>query len=109
MRFLRRLTLSTARDVGIDVLFLLALTATALAGFGATYTGKGYFWVGMLGAVLAVLTTVVVGVVLRWPLVVSVLVTLAWFSASAARTRRPPGRAAPTCSCTSCSTAGRTC
>jgi transglutaminase-like putative cysteine protease len=79
MRFLRRLTLSTARDVGIDVLFLLALTATALAGFGATYTGKGYFWVGMLGAVLAVLTTVVVGVVLRWPLVVSVLVTLVWF------------------------------
>ena len=79
MRFFRRLTLSQARTVGIDAVFVLALTGTALAGLGSTFTGGAYLVVGMVGALLAVLTTVVVAVMLRWPSVVAVLLTACWF------------------------------
>ncbi len=79
MRFLRRLTMSQARQVGIDTAFLFALVATALAGLAATYTGIAFWWVGMAGALLAVLTTIVVAVVLRWPSVVAALGVLGWF------------------------------
>jgi len=79
MRFLRRLALARSRTVGIDVLFVLALTFTALAGLGSTYTGGSYLVVGMLGALLAVLATVVVAVMLRWPSVVAVLVAAAFY------------------------------
>ncbi len=81
MRFLRRLTLSQARLVGIDAAFLLTLVATALAGLGSTYTGQEFWWVGMAGAVLAVLTTGVVAVMLRWPTAVAALGVIAWFFA----------------------------
>ncbi len=79
MRYFRRLTLGQARTVGIDAAFVLALTCTALAGLGSTFTGGSYLVVGMVGALLAVLTTVVVAVMLRWPSVVAVLVTAFWF------------------------------
>jgi hypothetical protein len=79
MRFLRRLTLSQARNVGLDAVFVLALTGLALAGLGATYTESEFWWVGMLGALLAVLTTVVVSVALRWPSVVAAPVVVVWF------------------------------
>jgi Transglutaminase-like superfamily len=71
MRFIRRLTLGQARLVGTDAVFLLALVATALVGLGSTYTGSAFWWVGMAGALLAVLTTVVVAVMLRWPTAVA--------------------------------------
>ena len=79
MRFFRRLTLGQARPVVVDAVFVLALTGTALAGLGSTYTGGSYLVVGMTGALLAVLSTVVVAVMLRWPSVVAVVVTAAVF------------------------------
>ena len=79
MRLLRRLALGQARQVGTDAAFLLALTATALVGLGSTYTDTGFWWVGMTGALLAVLTTVVVTVMLRWPSVVAVFGVLGWY------------------------------
>src|SRR5215218_6981031 len=79
MRFIRRLTLSQARLVAVDATFLLALVATALVGLGSTYTETEFWWVGMAGALLAVLTTVAVAVVLRLPTVVAALGTLGWF------------------------------
>ena len=72
MRLLRRLTLGQARPVVVDALFVLALTGTALVGLGSTYTETEFWWIGMTGALLAVLTTVGVAVVLRWPSVVAV-------------------------------------
>ena len=79
MRFLRRLTLSQARTVGVDAAFVLALIAVAAAGLGATYTEAEFWWVTMLGAVLAVLSTLVVAVVLRWPSVVAALMVVVWY------------------------------
>jgi hypothetical protein len=79
MRYLRRLTLGQARPVVVDVVFVLALTATALLGLASIYTGTGFWWVGMTGALLAVLTTVAVAVMLRWPSVVAVLGVVAWY------------------------------
>ena len=55
MRYFRRLTLSQARWVGIDAAFVLALTGAALAGLGSTFTESEFWWIGMLGALLAVL------------------------------------------------------
>ena len=79
MRYLRRLTLSQARTLGVDAAFVLALTAVAVAGLGATYTEGEYWWIAVLGALLATLSTVVVAVVLRWPTVVAAPLTLAWY------------------------------
>ena len=79
MRFIRRLTLGQARQVGTDAVFLLALVATALVGLGSTYTGTEFWWVGMAGALLAVVTTVVVVVMMRWPSVVAALGVLGWY------------------------------
>jgi hypothetical protein len=79
MRLLRRLTLSQARQVGIDAVLLLALIATALVGLASTYTESEFWWIGMAGALLAVLTTTVVSVVLRWPSVVAALGVVAWY------------------------------
>jgi hypothetical protein len=68
-----------ARPVLVDAIFVLALTATALVGLGSTYTETQFWWIGMTGALLAVLTTIGVGVVLRWPSVVAVVGVAAWF------------------------------
>ena len=115
MRLLRRLTLGQARPVVVDALFVLALTGTALVGLGSTYTETEFWWVGMTGALLAVLTTLGVTVVLRWPSVVAVarrgrLVLPARPGALPARPGRSP-RPAPRaggCSWTRRCTAGRT-
>ncbi len=77
MRAWRRLTL--ARFVLVDVALLVALTGVALSGLGSTFTGSAYLVVGLVGAVLASLSTVVVMVMMRWPSAVAVLATLAWF------------------------------
>ncbi|HEU4544857.1 MAG TPA: hypothetical protein VFR88_01055, partial [Microlunatus sp.] len=79
MRYFRRLTLSQARWVGIDAAFVLALTGAALAGLGSTFTESEFWWIGMLGALLAVLTTVVVVVMLRWPSAVAALLVVVWY------------------------------
>ncbi len=79
MKFFRRLTLSQARTVGVDALFVLALTAVAVAGLGATYTETEYWWIAMLGALLGVLSTVVVVVMLRWPSAFAALLVVAWY------------------------------
>jgi len=79
MRYFRRLTLSQARWVGIDAGFVLALTGAALAGLGSTFTESEFWWIGMLGAFLAVLTTIVVVVMLRWPSAVAALVVVVWY------------------------------
>jgi hypothetical protein len=96
MKFFRRLTLSQARTVGIDAAFVVALTATALAGLGSTFTGSEFWWVGLLGALLAVLTTVAVAVMLRWPSVVAAFGVLLWyFLLGPVLTLRSQGLAAP--------------
>jgi len=79
MRYLRRLTLTQARTVGVDAAFVLALVGVAVAGLGATYTETEYWWVAMLGAALAVASTVVVVVMLRWPSVVAAALVLVWY------------------------------
>ncbi len=79
MKLLRRLTLSQARTVGVDALFVLALAAVSVAGLGATYTGGEYWWIAMTGALLAVLSTVVVAVMLRWPTVAAALLVAVWY------------------------------
>ncbi|MEO6510740.1 MAG: transglutaminase domain-containing protein [Nocardioides sp.] len=79
MKLLRRLTLTQARTVGIDALFVLALTGVSMAGLGATYTESEYWWIAMIGAVLAVVSTVVVAVMLRWPSVVAALLVVVWY------------------------------
>jgi hypothetical protein len=79
VKLLRRLTLSQARTVGVDALFVLALTAVAVAGLGATFTESEYWWIAMAGAFLAVLSTVAVAVVLRWPTVVAALLVVVWY------------------------------
>jgi hypothetical protein len=79
VRLLRRLTLSQARTVAVDAAFVLALVAVAVAGLGATYTETEFWWIAMLGALLAVLSTVVVTIVLRWPSVVAALLVLLWY------------------------------
>ena len=96
MRYFRRLTLSQARWVGIDAAFVLALTGAALAGLGSTFTESEFWWIGMLGAFLAVLTTVVVVVMLRWPSAVAALVVVVWyFLLGPVLTLRSQGLAAP--------------
>jgi len=77
VRWLRRLSLN--KHVLVDVAMLLTLIAIALSGLGSTFTGSSYLVVGMLGAVLAALTTVAVVVMLRWSPVVAVLASLLWF------------------------------
>jgi hypothetical protein len=79
MRSFRRLTLGQARPVLVDAVFVLALTATALVGLGSTYTETEFWWIGMTGALLAVLTTVGVAVMLRLPSVVAVVGVVAWY------------------------------
>ena len=96
MRYFRRLTLSQARWVGIDAGFVLALTGAALAGLGSTFTESEFWWIGMLGAFLAVLTTIVVVVMLRWPSAVAALVVVVWyFLLGPFLTLRSQGLAAP--------------
>ena len=96
MRYFRRLTLSQARWVGIDAAFVLALTGAALAGLGSTFTESEFWWIGMLGAFLAVLTTIVVVVMLRWPSAVAALVVVVWyFLLGPVLTLRSQGLAAP--------------
>lgn len=66
------------RTALVDHLFLLALTAAALAGLATTFTGSAFFVVGMVGALLGVLVAHVTGV-LRLPAVVAVVAGLALF------------------------------
>jgi hypothetical protein len=96
MRYFRRLTLSQARWLGLDAAFVLALTGAALAGLGSSFTESEFWWIGMLGAFLAVLTTVVVVVMLRWPSAVAALVVVVWyFLLGPVLTLRSQGLAAP--------------
>lgn len=66
------------RAAWVDILFVLALCATVLAGLGASFTGISYLVVGMVGAVLAVAVTHVSRAV-GWPLVAPVVVLLVLF------------------------------
>ena len=79
MRFIRGLTPSTARNVGIDALFLLALTFTALAGLGSTYTGGGYLAVAEQRGLL--LRVAVDSSALLWLGGVLAVLALAWVAA----------------------------
>jgi hypothetical protein len=68
----------SARTRIVDHVFLLALAAAALAGLATTFTGSGYFVVGMVGVLLGAGVAFVAGV-LRWPAIAAVVIGLVVF------------------------------
>ncbi len=66
------------RHTWIDMFFTLALSAIALSAFGTSFTGSAYLWVGMLGALVAVVVSHLTRVA-GWPPISAVVISLAVF------------------------------